>query len=306
MELVFAKLILTLRLQTEVHDPYLLFSVKSGFAQSFQQAVCRADGLCPGCRFRPDCAYHAVFSRELASDSDAVKRFQKPSVPFVFQIPVLETPLRKGCEVELGLVLIGSATRFLGEFCTVLRDHFPRGASRAPFPCAISRIESVGCSGYRTLLATDSGSVASDLLTTISLEDLAALDTLAARRLHLRMVSPLRIAHDGGFYHEFSFSPFIRTLLRRISSLAYYYYGSILEMDYKRLAVLAESITVTESSFHWHEWRSGRLAGITGEGVLCGDLSDFHPALLLGEYLHCGKDAAFGFGRFAIGERASN
>lgn len=305
MELVFAKLILTLRLQADVCDPYLLFSIKSGFAQSFQQVVCRADGLCPSCGFRPDCAYHAVFSRELATDSDALKRFQKPSMPFVFQIPLLEPPLRKGSEVELGLVLIGSATRFLADFWTVLQHHFPRGASGGMLPVAIARMESVGCSGYRTMLATDSGSVAGDLLTTMSLEDLAALDTLATERLSLRLVTPLRIAHDGRFYREFSFSPFIRTLLRRISSLAYYYYGSILEMDYKRLAVLAESITVTENSFHWHEWRNGRLAGIIGEGVLCGDLSDFHPPLLLGEYLHCGKDASFGLGRFEIGECAS-
>ncbi len=303
MELVFAKLILTLRLQAEIHDPYLLFSVKSGFTQSFQRAVCRADGLCQSCRFRPDCAYHAVFSRELASDSDAVKRFQKPSVPFVFQVPVLSATLRKGSEVELGLVLIGSATRFLAEFWAVIQYHFLQGASRGMLPFAIVKMESAGCSGYRTLLATESKLLNSELLTTISLDDLSALNTLTAERLPLRLTTPLRIAHDGGFFHEFSFSPFMRTLMRRISSLAYYYYGSILEMDYKRLAALAESITVTESSFCWHEWRPGRLAGIVGDGVLCGDLSDFHPALLLGEYLHCGKDAAFGLGRFEIGER---
>jgi CRISPR/Cas system endoribonuclease Cas6 (RAMP superfamily) len=126
------------------------------------------------------------------------------------------------------------------------------------------------------------------------------MNTLGPQRIPIRIVTPLRIAREGDILREYSFSPFIRTLLRRISSLAYYYYGSILEMDFKRLSVQSESIAVTESCFHWEEWRKGRLCGIIGTGVLSGELTDFHPILLLGEYLNCGKDAAFGLGRYEL------
>jgi len=34
--------------------------------------------------------------------------------------------------------------------------------------------------------------------------------------------------------------------------------------------------------------------------MLCGDLTDFFPALLLGEYFSCGKGAAFGLGRYEL------
>jgi hypothetical protein len=41
-------------------------------------------------------------------------------------------------------------------------------------------------------------------------------------------------------------------------------------------------------------------AGIVGEGVLTGDLEPFLPYLRLGEYLHAGKGASWGFGRVEI------
>jgi hypothetical protein len=300
MDLLLAKLIITLRLHAEVFDPYALFSLKGDFAQSFRQAVCQADGLCASCKHSSKCPCPATFSRELASDPAAVKRHQKPSVPFVFQIPVLPMPSAKGSEVEVCLVLVGSATQYLAEYWQALQQLFRPDSPRASFPFSIVRMESAGCCGFRTLLAAESGPLTSDLLTTISCDDLAALNTLDSERIALRIVTPLRIARDGSFLKEYSFSPFFRTLLRRISSLAYYYYGSILEMDFKRLSAQSEAIVLAENCFHWEEWHKGRLCGIIGTGILSGQLSDFHPALLLGEYLNCGKDAPFGLGRYVL------
>jgi hypothetical protein len=300
MDFLLAKLIVTLRLHAEVFDPYALFSLKGDFARSFRQAVCQADGLCASCERSSKCPCPATFSRELASDPAAVKRHQKPSVPFVFQIPVLPIPCAKGSEVEVCLVLVGSATQYLAEYWQALQQLFRPNPSRASFPFSIARLESAGCCGFRTLLAAESGPLKSDLLTTISFDDLAALNTLDSNRIALRIVTPLRIARNGSFLKEYSFSPFFRTLLRRISSLAYYYYGSILEMDFKRLSVQSETIVLTENCFRWEEWHKGRLCGVIGTGILSGELSDFHPVLLLGEYLNCGKDAPFGLGRYEL------
>jgi hypothetical protein len=300
MDLLLAKLIITLRLHAEVFDPYALFSLKADFAQSFRQAVCQADGLCASCMRSPKCPYPATFSRELASDPAAVKRHQKPSLPFVFQLPVLPLPSAKGSEVEVCLVLVGSATQYLAEYWQALQYLFRPDSPRSFFPFSIVRVESAGCSGFRTLLAAESGPLTSDLLTTISCDDLAALNTLDSERISLRIVTPLRIAREGSFLKEYSFSTFFRTLLRRISSLAYYYYGSILEMDFKRLSAQSEAIVLAENYFHWEEWHKGRLCGIIGSGILSGELSDFHPVLLLGEYLNCGKGAPFGLGRYEL------
>jgi hypothetical protein len=300
MDLLLAKLIITLRLDADIADRYALFSLKNDFESNFHQAVCRSDGLCACCDVRQDCVYPATFSRELAADPAALKRYQKPSVPFVFQIPVLPDLAVKGSELELGLVLIGSATRYVAAYWAALLRLFGQTSLPRNLPFSIVRMESAGCSGFRNLLASEAECHAVGLLTTISLDDLSAMNTLDSKRIPLRICTPLRIARDGTILRNFSFSPFIRTLLRRVSSLAYYYYGSILDIDYKRLSALSDSVLMLEDAFCWEEWRKGRLCGIVGSGVLCGELSDFHPVLLLGEYLQCGKDAAFGLGRYQL------
>ncbi len=300
MDLLLAKLIITLRLEANISDRHVLFSLKSDFESNFRQVVCRSDGLCACCDFRQDCVYPATFFRELAADPAALKRYQKPSVPFVFQIPILSEPAVKHSEVELGLVLIGSATRYVAEYWAALRRLLGQPSSRRSLPFSVIRIESAGCSGFRNLLASEAGNPNVDLLTTISLDDLSAMNTLDSQRIPLRISTPLRIARDGGFLQNFSFSPFFRTLLRRVSSLAYYYYGSILDIDYKRLSSLSDTVSIREDAFRWEEWRKGRLCGIVGSGVLCGELTDFHPVLLLGKYLQCGKDAAFGLGSYEL------
>lgn len=299
MDLLIAKLIVTLRADAEIGDPYTLFSLKSDFAQSFRKAACYADGRCESCRSAEKCPYHATFARELTSDTAALKRHQKPSLPFVFQPPVLPVPCTKGSCIELGLVLFGTATHHLSVYWEALQHLFRHDPSAASWPFSLVKLESAGCSGFRTELAAAAGPFKRDLLTTISFDDLAALNTLNPQRILLRFETHLRIARDGGFLRNFSFSPFIRTLLRRLSSLAYYY-GGMMELDFKRLAVQSEAIEVVENCFYWDEWQKGRQFGIIGTGVLSGDLTDFHPALLLGEYLNCGKDAPFGLGRYVL------
>ena len=42
-------------------------------------------------------------------------------------------------------------------------------------------------------------------------------------------------------------------------------------------------------------------AGLMGKGSFEGDLDPFLPYLFIGEYLHAGKGASWGFGRYRLG-----
>jgi hypothetical protein len=130
------------------------------------------------------------------------------------------------------------------------------------------------------------------------------MKTLDHRRIRMTITTPMRLLKDGKPVREFSFSCFVRPLLRRISSLAFYYYGNGLEVDYKWLSAASDSIVLVENNFLWTEWgedRHGdRLGGIIGSGVWEGALTDYHPFLLLGEYFHVGKGSPFGLGRYRM------
>ena len=300
MDLVFTKIVFTLRLPSECGDPYALFSLKYRFRQVFRDTVCRSNGDCACCTGRPDCPFHAVFAQELAQDPVARKRHQKPPLPFVFHFPLLPSPCARPLIVELALVVVGSAMNYLSDFRNAVIQMFRSETGIGYQPAEILTVESEGCSGFRTPVRWEKRSASPEGLSTISADDLIALNALPSGRVGLRFVTPMRISQDGGFLRCFTFSPFFRTLLRRISSLAYYYYGSSMEMDFPRLARMSETVILDDKCMQWELWKRGSLEGILGSVLLCGDLTDFFPALLLGEYFSCGKGCAFGLGRYEL------
>ena len=300
MALVFTKLVFTLRLDSESRDPYALFSLKSRFRNVFRETVCHSGGECAFCSDQMACPFHAVFAQDLAADPAALKRHQKPPLPFVFHIPLIPPQGREPRKTEVGLVIVGSAMNYLSEFRDAVSRLFQVESGNGTLAAEVVGTESEGCSGFRSPVLWRKGSSSPEGLSTISADDLIALNTLPSDRVGLRFVTPMRIPLDGGFQRSFTFSPFIRSLLRRISSLAYYYYGSSMEMDFPRLARISETVLMDGNGMQWASWKPGPLEGVVGSAMQCGDLTDFFQALLLGEYFSCGKGSTFGLGRFEL------
>jgi hypothetical protein len=308
MDFVFAKLIFTLRLEYDVPDPYTLFRTRSDFMEAFRKAVCHRDGFCEKCAESCICPYHQTFSQALSEDGTAVKRHQKPPLPFVFDFPLLAGLSRAGQKIEIGLVLAGSAINYVHEYLNAVDLLFkPATGFRKPI-ASIELVESVTCTDFRNRIMEDGSDPALDEVSTISVRDLVDIKTLNPRRLGITIASPMRLLQDGKPIREFSFPTFVRPLLRRMSSLAFYYYGNGLEVDYKWLSAASDSVALVENGFRWTDWpgdrRGDHSGGIIGSGVFEGDLTDFHTFLLLGEYFHVGKGSSFGLGRYRIDEEA--
>ena len=70
----------------------------------------------------------------------------------------------------------------------------------------------------------------------------------------------------------------------------------------------AEKVACVRRDLRWEERerRSSRtgmrhpIGGLLGECAFAGDLAEFLPLLWLGQYLHVGKHAAWGNGRFRL------
>jgi hypothetical protein len=103
----------------------------------------------------------------------------------------------------------------------------------------------------------------------------------------------------------------VRSLLRRVSNLLYFHSEIDLGVDFRDLIARAGDISLTHDATRWQDWTrySSRqsvamdLGGFVGEARYAGDLGPFLPLLLLGEYVHVGKNATFGLGRMRIGGR---
>lgn len=302
MDLNLVRLIFTLELEEDVADSYALFGMRPHFEESFRRAA-GCGGVSGICGRGDDCPCRQTFSQDLSADPAALKRFQKPSLPFVFQIPLLPPSPNEGRTVELGLVLAGSALNFVSVYVAALEGMFRSPGLRRGVPVSLIKAESAGYGGNRNLVMSPGQGVATELLATLSLQGLRESSLLPPDLVTVNIVTPMRIMAEGRPLRELSFSPFIRALFRRVSAMAYYYGGSEAGLDYKWLAEQSRLVKCAAAGLQWVEW-GGNRSGLVGRVTFTGDLTEYHPFLLAGEYLNVGKGATFGLGRFILGRAA--
>lgn len=71
--------------------------------------------------------------------------------------------------------------------------------------------------------------------------------------LTLNFLTPTRLVFNEDLVVDLEFHQFIRTLLRRISSLSYFHYGERLELDFKGLIERAQEVKVIKRDTEWHD-----------------------------------------------------
>jgi len=211
----------------------------------------------------------------------------------MFTFPAPHDPAGRATGFECGLVVIGQAIQCLD----MLLEGFNEILS--PFAC-VFRVATRDYQGIVHPLGDGSGINCPENLVVLSIRDLLENRTWTDSDLHIRLLSPLRLFADGHLCHDFSFSRFARSLLRRISSLAYYYGACECTHDYKELSRQAEAIICTDNHFIPAPDKNRKLFGLTGQGSFRGDFSGLMPFLIAGEYLHAGKGASFGMGSYEL------
>lgn len=293
MEFNLVRLVITVRLDTNIADPLALFGLNSCFAEAFRRVSgCRGpyDAECPHCR---------SFSQSLSTDPAAVRRHQKPSLPFVFSLPLLPSSPNLGGQTEIFLTIVGSAIQDVSCYLDALSLAFSSFGPAGKYVVAPVRAEAVDYYGARSLVWEAGKEKRDENLVLLSADGLQRTCTLAADEVKLRIVTPLRLLSGGKPVRELTFSALARCLFRRITSLAYHYGGHEADLDFRWLAERSREISCTDGDFHW-QGGAGKQGGIVGSGTFRGDLSEFHPFLLLGEYLQCGKGATYGYGAFRL------
>lgn len=200
----------------------------------------------------------------------------------------------KATEVECGLVVIGQAIPCL--------DMLLEGFSEILLPLAAEVLQ-IGSRDYQGVvqpLGDGSGVNCPENLAVLSSNDLLGNRLWNGSCLQIKLTSPLRVIKDGRILANFDFSRFSRSLLRRVSSLAYYYGACEFTCDFKELSRQAEAVICTDDHFRLTTDGSRRVAGLVGCGTFQGDFSGLLPFLAAGSYVHVGKGASFGMGAYEL------
>jgi hypothetical protein len=128
----------------------------------------------------------------------------------------------------------------------------------------------------------------------------------------LSIDTPLRLRREGELVtpRTFAFHDLFRNLLRRVSMLSQLHMDRPLALDYPSLSRASRAIELSVKDLRWRDWKrySSRqqselaMGGVVGTLVLPGDgLAPFWPYLWLGQWIHAGKGAVMGLGRYHIG-----
>lgn len=277
------------------------FSLSSGeYAIACRSLSCKwFDRDCEYCSTSESCAWFSVFGQKLTSDPSALKRYQKPPLPFVFSFPKLIASSEAGNNIVVNLVVIGNAIQHLEMLLNGLSKLILSG-----FAPVTAEIRQIACRDYQGTLPnnviTRSGALVPENLLIMSTDGLINSRFWLGSTLRIQLLSPLRLLENGHAVVRFEFGRFARSVMRRVSALAYYYGESEFDCDFKELSSQVNDAICMEEHFCYLNVKNKKKSGITGYGVYAGDFSRLLPFLIIGSYVHVGKGSSFGMGLYNL------
>lgn len=284
---------------------------------------CAGSSLTDPCPVRERCAYSIIFEPAPLPGSDPLSSKQDIPRPFVFKPPLEEkTRYIPDEPIKFDLILAGKSKDFLPYFIVAFKElggqglGAKRNGRRGRFRFASVTTPNVIARGKAAGQSISVDGVRDKFVRNISAEVTMKeiserARTLDPRRVTLRFLTPAIIKHEGEIIREPEFHHIARHLKDRIHALASVYGSGPLPWDFKGMGKHAERVKRVKSEFRWMDstWQSTKerktgmvhdLSGFVGEATYEGDIREFLPLLLLGEYLHVGQSAAFGLGRYEL------
>jgi hypothetical protein len=294
------------RMQDELRLPNYSGSLLRGnFGAALRRTACMTGlPVCAGCPLYRTCPYPAIFETP-APDTHALQRFSQVPNPYVVEPPPLGTRYVPAGEIfSFALVLVGRALDQLPLIVYALQRAFGSGIGRLRARASLADIALEGPDGAESVWDAESSSLDTHEQK-LSLPFLPPIDTVT-----LRIVTPLRLQSQGHRVPLDRLQPrtLFAALLRR-TSLLFELHAALpgLAGDARRLTAAAANL-IDEHRLQWKDWTrfSSRqdqemtLGGVIGEWTLSGDLEKLLPWFWLGQWLHVGKNATMGMGRYSL------
>lgn len=303
------------RLALEAIDPLALprhtgSALRGGFGAALKQVACRQPGGCDRCAQPESCAYGYVFETPVPPDSKVLRSLRDAPRPFVLVPPVGPMQCQRGEVFTLDVMLIGRGMDYWPYFLEAFKRLGETGLGRGRGRFRLARAWVVDPLGpWETLVydgATDA--LRNETLIAEAGDMEREAEQLPTDRLTVHLLTPTQLKHGGEFAQQPAFHVLIRSILRRLSSLAYFHCGVRWETDYKGIIEAAKAVEIEKASVTWGTWErfSGRqrqqlpMSGIVGRMTYVGPLSPFRPLLVAGTVIHVGKGTVFGNGQYRV------
>ncbi len=271
-----------------------IMPVLKGKGRLFEETLhklycCYPGAVCKKCDKSQVCPIPPLTGRQLSFDPEIVRRYQKPGLPYIF-----EKVSRSDRQPESFLLtLMGTASIHLTILLSVLDE-----LAGVRESCRVVTLDYQNKESALDL-SCEGESVNIPILSAKELLAIYSCQFNACKRVRIDIQSPLRIMHNGCELRRFESAQFIRSMLRRISSL-FSYYGVFNSYDqFKNLVELAEDVKIVKITASEAD---GKITarGVTGSFELTGAFDELGSLLRLGCMFHLGKGASYGMGAYNI------
>jgi len=301
---------------------YLGSTFRGVFGQELHAVSCvEAGPPCDRCR-RPDrCAAGALFDSPFAGQTglSATPTAEPAGASGGFDQPrpyILAPPSRnRGTyapdeSIRLGLTLVGRSRAWYPWVVAAMAGIGRRGLGAERRNLSLARISSLGPLGAQTEIDTETRGV-TDHIPELEGGQIVAEAPAPSSQAVVAFITPADLKRKGQRIDRLDGPTFFRRLIRRIGTLVESYCTIPPEAgpcDFHALGALADQVTVKEQDVAMQTWErySNRLegkhplSGLVGRALLSDIPEPLWPYLILGQWVHVGKSASFGQGRYMV------
>jgi len=276
---------------------------RGAFGTTFKKICCfRKQSVCSECLLKDKCAYSFIFESSPSNSSKKLRNLEEIPRPFVIEPPLTEKNyFVPGDKLDFNLVLIGKAIEYLPYIVYTFIEMGKRGIGKNGGSFKVEKVinqkSEVIYDGKSEIINNNN-----------SLVKIETPEKDIGNTLKLSFLTPTRIKYQGHYIDRPEFHIIVRSLLRRISLLMYFYCGQELNIDFKNLIFQSENVKISNMALRWVDWQryssrqdtKMKLGGFVGDVIYAGDIKQFFPFLFLGECIHIGKNCTFGLGKYKI------
>lgn len=298
------------RLEFRAERPYQIRGYRGSawrglMGHALKRLVCiTRDRNCPQCMIYRSCVYPYIFETPEEKEREGATTTEAAPHPYVLAVAPEWEPRTVTAET-VELTLIGEGTRAAAYVLQALREGAGWGIGAERIPLMLDSVDQkdLASGGWRqTLLPGGVWRIR---------EPATPVAPPMPARARLRLQTPLRIRRENDLVEpeRLNLEEFAAAVLRRLALLTRYHTSAMWRMDHAGLRALARAAPVIKSRLSWQDWvrfsnRQGKkipMGGVIGEMVFetCG-LEPVWPLLWIGQWVHAGKGAVMGLGRYRL------
>jgi hypothetical protein len=314
----------TLRVLTPLRLPdYAGSALRGAFGHALRQINCVTKAKdCKGCPVIAQCPYAQVFApheipREALNQNVGMNIKNQIPVPYIIEAPLASArTYQSGETITFDMVLMGNALEHLAVIILAWRRAFLRGIGHGDGTAELISIlqqcpasNNANTHNSNPTIYTEDKPVIADHITEFVIPEFTQ-----TQDVHLQLLTPLRIEQKGKVFgpRDLNAAIFLRHLIRRVTGQINSQSPTAFPMDkIHALNILADQVQ-DERRLTWQEWErySSRqkqimpLGGVVGRWYLKQVPPPLLSLLVIGEWLHVGKETSFGLGFFKITQDA--